>query len=188
MNQKSSSPLRFLVSSWDFFYPFPYLFKDFTNTEVSAEVGAVGVEFLQYDHWVLHHFLCQEAMKSLIPGRKGDESAVSGRGQLGVRDPSQNPCLGPHGGRLVPGLEFCAELLWRFPFILTVLDLFCYFSDHTKSTYSLQNIQKTQTESILCIWQHGFPLSVYCPNPVLGLYLHHPIKHSKTKAPDFICP
>lgn len=55
--------------------------------------------------------------KALIPRRKGDESTVNGRGSW-CEGPQPKAMPRPHGGRLVPGLEFCAELLWRLPFIL----------------------------------------------------------------------
>lgn len=61
--------------------PSPYLLKYFTHKEVLAEVGAVGVEFFQYDCWVLHHFLCQEGVKIFIPGREVGKTG----------DPSQGP-------------------------------------------------------------------------------------------------
>lgn len=61
-----SHPL--LLGEWlGFLHLSPYLFKDFTNVEVPAEIEAVGVEFFQYDHWVLLHFFCQEDMKTFIP-------------------------------------------------------------------------------------------------------------------------
>lgn len=56
--------------------PPPYLLKDFTNKEMLTEGAAVGVEFFQYDHWVLHHFLGQDAMKTLIPEKEGGEATV----------------------------------------------------------------------------------------------------------------
>lgn len=51
----------------------PYLLKDLPNVEVLAEGGAVGVQFFQYDHWVLRRFLCQELVETLIPGRGVEE-------------------------------------------------------------------------------------------------------------------
>lgn len=114
-------------------------------------------------------------------------TALSEGGSAGGEGPRPGANRGPHGGRRAPGLEFRAELLWRLPFTVTVLGLFCYFPDHTKQ-YLLfaEHLENTYRETSL--HKHGFPLSVYSPNPALELYLHHPIKHSKTKAPDFICP
>lgn len=36
-----------------------------------AEFGAVGIELFQYDPWVGHHFLCQEVVKTFVPGGEG---------------------------------------------------------------------------------------------------------------------
>lgn len=60
-------PLCFSVSG-QAFAPLSYLFEDLANVEVAAERGAVGVQFLQYNHGILHHFLCQELVETLIPG------------------------------------------------------------------------------------------------------------------------
>lgn len=58
------------------FAPLSYLFEDLANVEVAAERGAVGVQFLQYDCGVLHHFLHQELVETLIPGSGVGETTV----------------------------------------------------------------------------------------------------------------
>lgn len=153
---------------------------------MSAEAGTVGDEFLQHRRWVPQHLLGQEAVGSLIPRRKGGDSSVRGRVGWGER-PRPGASRGPHGGRRAPGLGFRAELRWRLPFTVTVLGLFCYFPDHTKQCLLfVAHLENTYRGTSL--HKHGFPLSVCSPNPALELYLLHPIKHPKTKAPDFICP
>lgn len=98
--------LPFLISEWPGVRICPsYLLKDFPNEEVSAEGEAVAVEFFQHVLRVLHHFFAQEDVKTFIPAREGDETAVKGA-LLSVGDPhwSQAP-------RPLSSNWHCVELL-----------------------------------------------------------------------------
>lgn len=89
-DRKPSSPLACLLSGQGYTIWPRYLFKDFTNEEVSAEGEAVAVEFFQDEPWVLHHFLGQEEVKTFIPGSEDDGEFCGG--------PALEPCPRPPSG------------------------------------------------------------------------------------------
>ena len=112
---------------------------------------------------------------SYLGGR--EVTAVSEGGSAGASGPGQEPAADrtEAGEHLASGsVRSCGGL-------------FCYFPDHTKQCL-LFVAHLENTDRGTSLHKHGFPLSVCSPNPALELYLLHPIKHPKTKAPDFICP